>query len=79
MIYRGSGFLAQPLSPPRSRQQVVSLSKSSCVSLVSLMKGEGAEGVGVELNNTTARKPGPLQKVQYSLDIIFMEICIIHF
>jgi hypothetical protein len=45
MIYRGPGFLAivwwrsLPPPPPLSRQQVVSLSKSSCVALVDLIDG----------------------------------------
>jgi hypothetical protein len=49
MIYRGSGFLALGrfgsflLPPPLSRQQVVSLSQSACVSprQSGLMTGEG--------------------------------------
>jgi hypothetical protein len=58
MIYRGPGFLAvvrfgsYPTLPPP-----VSLSQSSCM----------WEGVGEELNHTTARKPGPPQIIQYSL------------
>jgi hypothetical protein len=71
MFYRGPGFPAvlrfcsSPThSAPLSRQ-VVSLPQSSCVSSVELsdreMVGEGVgEGVGMEPNNTMARKPGPL-------------------
>jgi hypothetical protein len=46
--------------PSLSRQQVVSLSQSSCVSLVELkLTGEGREmGVGEEPDHTTVRKPG---------------------
>ena len=43
--------------PSHSCQQVVSLPQSSCVSPASLLTGEG---LGEELNHTTARKPGPL-------------------
>ncbi len=60
MIYRGPG----------SSEQVVSLSKSSCVSPVKLTAGrerEGDKGVGEEANHMTASKPGPLQIIQYSL------------
>ncbi len=67
MIYRDQAFLwlyirllAYP-HPLLSRQQVVSLSKSSCVSPVELTDGRGGGGgVGEEPNYTTARKPGPL-------------------
>ncbi len=54
------------LLPPPSREQVVYLSQSSCVSPVELSEGEG-EGVGEEPNHTTARKPYPLKIIQYSL------------
>jgi hypothetical protein len=55
MIYRGPDFLAvewfgsspTPFSP-LSSQQVVSLFRSSCVSLVGIQWGEGLEGVGEE-------------------------------
>jgi hypothetical protein len=65
MIYRGLGFLAvDHLAPPHrltlSREQVISISQSSCVSLVELLTGEEGEVVGKEPNHTTARKPGPL-------------------
>ncbi len=54
MCYRVKGFLAVawfgsfPLPSPLSRLQVVSLSQSSCVSLVELADGggEGGEGEG---------------------------------
>jgi hypothetical protein len=68
MIYRGpcvfagrmNRLLAHPLNL-LSRQQVVSLSQSSCVSTpVELTDGRGGEGVGEEQNHTIARKPGPL-------------------
>jgi hypothetical protein len=58
MIYRGPGFLA------------VSLSQSSCVSPVELTDGRGGEEEDEEANHTTARKPGPLQIIQYSLTIL---------
>ncbi len=72
MIYRGPGFLAvvhiirllamHPLSS-LSLQQVVSLSQSSLCRRSSLLSGD----VGEEPNHTTARKPDPLQIIQYSL------------
>ncbi len=65
--YRGPGFLAVvlfgsfPAPSPLSSQQVVSLSRSSCVSKFELTEGKGEGGGG------TARKPGPLLIIQYSL------------
>jgi hypothetical protein len=51
MVYRGPGFLSRrmiwllPHPSPLSRQQVVSLSQSSCVSPIQLTDGrEGGEG-----------------------------------
>jgi hypothetical protein len=35
-----------------------------------LLTGEGEEGVGEKLNHTTARMPGPLKIIQYSLNIL---------
>ncbi len=64
MVYRGPGFLAvawfgsSPAPSPLFRQQVVSLSHSSCVSPVDITYG--GDGVGEEPNHTIARKPGPL-------------------
>ncbi len=56
MIYRVPGFLAVVTSSPHpiplSRQQVVSLSQSSCVLPVELTDGRGWEGVGEEPNHT---------------------------
>ncbi len=46
--------------PPLSRQKVVSLAQSSCVSPVEMNDGRREEGVGEEPNHTTVRKPGPL-------------------
>jgi hypothetical protein len=48
--------------PSLSRQQIVSLSQSYCVSLVELkLTGVGREvGVGEEPDHTTVRKPGPI-------------------
>ncbi len=65
MIYRGPGCLAALwfllLPPPLSRHQVVSLSQSSCVSLVKLTDRRGEEGAAEkEQYHTMARKPGPL-------------------
>ncbi len=62
MIYRGQGFPLRsydlaPCPPPSplSRQQPVSLSQSSCVSLVELTEGKGGElGVGEQPIRTTA-------------------------
>jgi len=51
-------LLAQPL-PPLSRDKVVSLSQSSCMSPVELTDGSGEERVGEELNHTTHKKAWP--------------------
>jgi hypothetical protein len=52
-------LLLRPL-PPLSRQQLVSLSQSSCVPSVKLIDGrEGGDGVGEEPYHTTASKPWP--------------------
>ena len=62
-IYRVPGF--PPVvwfgTPPLpSRQHVVSLSQTSCVSPVELTDGMGGGGGRKEPNHMTARKPGPL-------------------
>jgi hypothetical protein len=69
MIYRGPGFLAVVcLAPSPSCQQVISLSQSSCVSPVVLTDGTSRmRGVGEEPKYTTAKQPGSLQIIQYSL------------
>ncbi len=72
IIYRWPGFLAIVWfgsSPtPLSSQQVVSLSQSSCVSPVEIKcRRGGGGGAGEEPNHTTAKKPGPLYIIQYSL------------
>ncbi len=57
MSYRGPSFLDSAPSPhpsPLSRQQLVSLSQSSCVWPIGLTEWRG--GGGVEPNHTTARK-----------------------
>ncbi len=54
---RSYGLAFRPT--PLSRQQVVSLPQSSCVSPVEQPDGK-KEGMGEEPNHTTARKPGPL-------------------
>jgi hypothetical protein len=63
MIYRGTGFspsydldLVPPPAPPPSREQVVSLSQSSCVS-----------SVGAYLREMGGKESGPLKIIQYSL------------
>ncbi len=53
--------------PPLSGQQVVSFSQSSVCRRCSLLTGLG-EWEGQEPNHTTARKPGPLEYVTYSLN-----------
>ncbi len=53
--------------PPLSCQQVASLFLSSYVSPVELTEGRGRWVVWEELNQTIARKPGPLKTIQYSL------------
>ncbi len=66
MYHRGLGLLAVvwfgsfPLLFTLSRKQAVSLSQSSCMSPVVLLGGGGS-------NHTTARKPGPLWCIKYSL------------
>ncbi len=69
MIFRGPGFLAvvrfgsSTALSPLSRQQVVSLSQSSCASpveLILMVKRWRGEDVGEELTLRTARKPGHL-------------------
>ncbi len=56
-------YVSAPI--PVSRQQLVSLSQSFCVSPVDLTQeggprgGECDEGMGEEQNHKTARKPGP--------------------
>jgi hypothetical protein len=65
-IYIVPSFIAvewlgsSPTPSPLSRQQVVSLSQSSCVSPVELTDGRVWEGAGEEPNHTRTRKPGPL-------------------
>jgi hypothetical protein len=59
-------LLAHPFAP-LSRQPLVSLSQSSCVSPIELTDGSGTgKGVDEEPNHATARKPGPQQIIQYS-------------
>jgi hypothetical protein len=50
IYYRGPGFLAVDdlAPPPLSREHVVSLSPSSCVSPVELTDGEGGGGGGAK-------------------------------
>jgi hypothetical protein len=72
MIHIGPGFLAvlapTPHLTPLFRQQVVSLSQSSCVFPVKLTDFQrGGVGVGEEPNHTT-RKRGPLKIIQCSLN-----------
>ncbi len=66
MICWGQSFLRLIwlLTSPHSRQHVVFLSLSSCVSPVKRTDGKG---VGDEPNYSTARKPGGLYIIQYSL------------
>jgi hypothetical protein len=66
MIYRGPGFLtviwfrSSPIpSPP---------SVSSTGQAHTRKTGEGVEGLGEDPYHATARNPGPLQIVQYSLN-----------
>jgi len=53
---------------PLIRQQVVSLSQSSCVPSVELTDRRGGQRVEEEPNHTPARKPDSLQRIQYSLE-----------
>jgi hypothetical protein len=58
------------LAHPLSRQQVVSLAQSSCVSPVKLTdvtRGGGGEKGAEETNHTTARKSDPLYIILNSL------------
>ncbi len=62
----------RPAYPLLSRQQLASLSESSCVSPVKLTDGRGMGEEGVfEVLHTTTRKPGPLLFSQYSLSLPF--------
>jgi hypothetical protein len=66
MIYRGPCFLFYPLSrhsvSKLDRRRIGRLRKRD-----KLLPGEGVKGADEEPNHTTARKPGPLQIIQYSL------------
>ncbi len=71
MIYRGPGFLAVVwFFSTFPTSHVVSHSQS-CVSPVELTDGRG--GGGEEPNNTTPKKPGPLQTIQYFLRTIHVK------
>jgi hypothetical protein len=67
MIYRGPGFLAvvgfgstpTPFPSPVSKLPLF-LSLPMCRRSCLLTEEGGGEGVDVEPNHTTARKPGPL-------------------
>jgi hypothetical protein len=67
---RGRMIIRLTHSPPSARQQIVYLSKSSCMSPNDLTAGgDGTRGWVVEdPKHTTARKPGPLyiNNMQYS-------------
>jgi hypothetical protein len=69
MIYRGLGFLAVVLfvfpPTPLSRQQVVALSQSSCLSPVQHTTGEGGGGGGREAKSYEREKS--LASIHYSI------------
>ncbi len=58
MLSRRRMIWLLPYPLPLSREQVVSLSPSSCVSPVELTDGGRGRGAGEEPNHMTARKPG---------------------
>ncbi len=64
---RSSESALRPPPFPLYRQQVVSLSQSSCVPPVELTDEREGEGVSEEPYYTTTRKPGPLWIIQNSL------------
>jgi hypothetical protein len=69
---RGPGFLAvlgfgSSPPPPLSRQQFVSLPKSSCVWPVEITDGIGRAEYGEEPNHTTTRSLVRFKIIQYSL------------
>ncbi len=66
----GFGFIATLSRPPPHPLPVSKLNRRHTGSLRkrdNLLPGEGKKGVGKEPNHTTARKPGPLRIIQYSL------------
>jgi hypothetical protein len=77
MNYGGPGFshsrmiidLAPPNPPSHSPVSKLSLFLSLPVWRWSGLLTGGIDGVGEEPNHTTARKPGPLQIIQYSLGL----------
>ena len=75
MIYREPGFLAVvwfSSSPTPSPPLVSKLDRRHTERLRNkrqLFDRRGGKGVGEEPNNTTARKPGPLGIIQYSLPL----------
>ncbi len=69
MIYRRPGFLAVAWfasRPPLSSASCISFSVFLCVP-DRAWGGGGGGGMGVDPNHTTARKPGPLNIIQYFL------------
>jgi hypothetical protein len=73
MIYRVPGFLAvvyssPPPPPPLPSASCLSFSVFLCTAgRAELTDRRGERGAGEEPNHTTARKPGPLCIVRYSL------------
>jgi hypothetical protein len=74
MIFRGSGFLLRsydlapppPLPPPLFRQLARPATHRKTEKERQLVGRRRDRGVGEEPNLTTARKPGPLEIIQYS-------------
>jgi hypothetical protein len=77
MIYRGPGFLAAvvwlgsllTLFPTLTSETCLSFSVFLCVTGRAYCRERGGEGMGEELNHTTARKPGPLYIIQYLTEL----------
>ncbi len=69
--------------PPLSREQLISVSQSSFVSLVELTGERGGKAVGEEPNHMPAKKPGPLKNhsklwswwIQWSLAYFLTDFC----
>ncbi len=66
-FFRSRDSAPRPSSPPPSPVNKLSLFLNLPVSRRSSLLTRGGEGVGEEPNYTTARKPGSLLRIQYSL------------